>query len=299
MKKIFSILAAAVIALTFASCEKNGGTIDQNGFKITVDSITATGAHATVTPADTNMYYGVVLYKTKDVAKVDTLVAQLTEYVADLSALAEKYKVTLDDLVNYEYIYKGVFDESIDGIPSSTDFTFVAFEIKEVNSVWTLGKYASIKFSTKELKPEKTVALTISSAEYSYYESYGLVQLSIEDETNGLTMGLVFEAENMTGTFTEEDFYEDGQYVYNYVEWGKGDNDWAPLSKLQLTGKFNEETGVYAIEGAAIGENLVEYTFKGNATEHVASGAPAKAASKAIAPNEFKAAKSIDFVIVK
>jgi hypothetical protein len=298
MKKIFSILAAAVIALSFASCENNGGgTVVQNGFKITVDSIEATSAHANVTPTDTAMYYGVVLYKTQDVAKVDTLVAYLGEYVEELGALMTKYGVTLADLANYGYVFHGVFDQSVSGLPSATEYTFVAFEIKEAANTVALGKYASVKFRTKELKPEKTVAMNISSAEYYYYEDYGMVQLILEDTQAGLTMGLVLEVENMNGTFTEDNFYSDGEYVYNYVEWGKGDNDWTALEKFQMTGSFDSAKKEYTVSGKAIGENMVEYTFNAKATEAVVdANAPAKQAAKHVALKEaqpIKATKAI------
>ena len=297
MKKIFSILAAAVIALSFASCENNGGgTVVQNGFKITVDSIEATSAHANVTPTDTAMYYGVVLYKTQDVAKVDTLVAYLGEYVEQLGALMTTHGVTLADLAKYGYVFQGVFDQSVSGIPAATEFTFVAFEIKEAANTVALGKYASVKFRTKELKPEKTVAMEISSAEYSYYENYGLVQLILEDSKAGLSMGLVLEAENMNGTFTEDNFYSDGQYVYNYVEWGKGDNDWTALQKFQMTGSFDSAKKEYTVSGKAIGENMVEYTFNAKATEMVANAAPAKLETKHVALKEaqpIKATKAV------
>ena len=294
MKKIFSIVAAAAIMLSFASCDPNGGgAVDQNGFKITVDSIEAASAHVNVTPADTTMYYGALLFKTEDIAKKDTLDANLAQYAEQLSAYVQRYGI--DVLVQYGLINQGVYDETFTGIPSATELTFVAFEIKYSNDSLSVGKYATVKFRTKELKPEKTVALNVTAADYEYYADYGLVQLQLEDTQAGLVMGLVLEVENMNGTFNEENFYEDGVYVYNYVEWGDGDDDWTPLMKLQMTGSLNETTGVYAVEGSAIGENMVEYTFKANATD-VEANAPAKVGKKAFAASEFNFTKAVNFI---
>lgn len=301
MKKIFSILAAAVIALSFASCNNaGGGSVDQNGFKITVDSVEATTAHVNIKAADSTLIYGVALYKTVDVAKEDTLKAYLNENVAAVQSLMAMYSLSLEDFVTYEMLYKGVFDSPLSGLPSATELTVIAYELKAAGDSVMLGKYATLKFRTKELKPEKTVAMNISSAEYYYYENYGMVQLSLEDTLAGLTMGLVLEAKDMNGTFTEDNFYSDGQYVYNYVEWGKGDNDWTALQKFQMTGSFDSAKKEYTISGKAIGENLVEYTFNAKATEAVVNAnAPAKQAAKQVAVKEAKAPKAIYSSIVK
>lgn len=302
MKKIFSILAAAVIALSFASCNNagGGGSVDQNGFKITVDSVEATTAHVNIKAADSTIIYGVALYKTVDVAKEDTLKAYLNENVAAVQSLMAMHGLSLEDFVTYEMLYKGVFDSPLSGLPSATEFTVIAYELKAAGDSVMLGKYATLKFRTKELKPEKTVAMEISSAEYYYYEKDGIVQLILEDSKAGLSMGLVLEAKDMNGTFTEDNFYEDGEYVYNYVEWGKGDNDWTALQKFQMTGSFDSAKKEYTVSGKAIGANLVEYTFNTKATEAVVNAnAPAKQAAKQVAVKEAKAPKAIYSSIVK
>ena len=57
MKKILSVVAAAVIALSFASCKGGKNTPEAEKFAIAITDITSTGATITITPADTTAYY--------------------------------------------------------------------------------------------------------------------------------------------------------------------------------------------------------------------------------------------------
>ncbi|MBQ7381703.1 MAG: hypothetical protein IJV61_01545 [Paludibacteraceae bacterium] len=180
---------------------------------------------------------------------------------------------------------QGEDNNSFSGLPSETDLAVVAFYLDSTYTV--LGEVGIKEFTTPKLEIEETVALNITSAtvDLSYMASYGLLAISAEAQ-DGYDLELFFYADELNGTFTENDFYSDGQYAYNYVEWGEGDDDWATLEKMNLLGAINEDTTEYAFIGSVIGNNAVEYTF--NAVATVKAGeeggeedsAPARAAKK-------------------
>ena len=135
----------------------------------------------------------------------------------------------------------------------------------DLSRVTDFNGTTSLRFGYSKI--EETVALNITSAtvDLSYKEDYGLVAISAEAQ-DGYELELFFNADELNGTFTENDFYSDGVYVYNYVEWGDGDEDWAPLEKMNLVGALNEEGTEYAFSGSVVGSNAVEYTFNAIAT---------------------------------
>lgn len=261
MKKIFSILAVALVAFSFASCNGNNPTPGKDGkFAILVENITATSADITVTPTDTAAYYFWSVYYAESIKNVgDSLGAYLAE---DLKAEYGSYDW---DLVASYLLTKGEDNYSFSELPSETDLAVVAFYLDSTYTV--IGEVGIKEFTTPKLEIEETVALNITSAtvDLSLMKDYGLMGISAEAQ-DGYALKLFFYAEQASGTFTEEAFYSDGQYVYNYVEWGEGDDDWTTLEKMNLDGALNKEGTEYAFSGSVVGDNGVEYTFSATAT---------------------------------
>lgn len=261
MKKIFSILAVALVAFSFASCNGNNPNPGKDGkFAILVENITATSADITVTPTDTAAYYFWSVYYAESIKNVgDSLGAYLAE---DFKAEYGSYDW---DLVASYLLTKGEDNYSFSELPSETDLAVVAFYLDSTYTV--LGEVGIKEFTTPKLEIEETVALNITSAtvDLSLMKDYGLMGISAEAQ-DGYALKLFFYAEQASGTFTEEAFYSDGQYVYNYVEWGEGDDDWTTLEKMNLDGALNKEGTEYAFSGSVVGDNGVEYTFNATAT---------------------------------
>lgn len=261
MKKIFSILAVALVAFSFASCNGNNPTPGKDGkFAILVENITATSADITVTPTDTAAYYYWSVFYAESVKEAgDSLGYQIAE------SLKQNYGSYDWDVVTAYVMSQGEDNYSFSGLPSETELAVVAIYLDSTYTV--IGEVGIKEFTTPKLEIEETVALNITSAELdlTYYETDGLVAISAEAQ-DGYDLELFFSADELNGTFTENDFYSDGVYVYNYVEWGDGDEDWATLEKMNLVGALNEEGTEYTFSGSVVGNNAVEYTFNATAT---------------------------------
>ena len=160
---------------------------------------------------------------------------------------------------------QGEVNYSFSELPSETELAVVAIYLDSTYTV--IGEVGIKEFTTPKLEIEETVALNITSAtvDLSLMKDYGLMGISAEAQ-DGYALKLCFYAEQASGTFTEEAFYSDGQYVYNYVEWGEGDDDWTTLEKMNLDGALNKEGTEYAFSGSVVGDNGVEYTFNATAT---------------------------------
>ena len=261
MKKIFSILAVALVAFSFASCNGNNPTPGKDGkFAILVENITATSADITVTPTDTAAYYYWTVYYAESIKEAGD---SLGYYIAeDLKQECGSYDW---DVVAAYVMSQGEVNYSFSELPSETELAVVAIYLDSTYTV--IGEVGIKEFTTPKLEIEETVALNITSAtvDLSLMKDYGLMGISAEAQ-DGYALKLFFYAEQASGTFTEEAFYSDGQYVYNYVEWGEGDDDWTTLEKMNLDGALNKEGTEYAFSGSVVGDNGVEYTFSATAT---------------------------------
>jgi len=281
MKKFFAFVAVALVAFSFTACNENNPTPGKGGkFAILVENVTATTADVTVTPTDTAAYYYWSVFYAESVKEAgDSLGIYLAE---NLKAQYGSYDW---NLVASYLLTKGQDNDALTGLPSETDLAVVAFYLDSTYTV--LGEVGVKEFTTPKMEIAETVALDFASAELDLtnYEKYGIVGLSGKAQ-DGYDLELFFYADELNGTFTENDFYSDGQYVYNYVEWGEGDEDWTPLAKMNLVGALNAEGTEYAFSGSVIGKNAVEYTFDAVATidagdEGGAEIAPKRAAKKA------------------
>lgn len=291
MKKFFAFVAAALVAFSFTACNENNPTPGKGGkFAILVENVTATTADVTVTPTDTAAYYYWNVFYAESVKEAgDSLSIYLAE---NLKAQYGSYDWSL---VASNLLTKGEENYTFTDLPSESDLAVVAFYLDSTYTV--LGEVGVKEFTTPKMEIAETVALDFASAELdlSFYQEYGIVGLSGKAQ-DGYDLELFFYADELNGTFTESDFYSDGQYVYNYVEWGDGDEDWTPLAKMNLVGALNEDSTEYTFSGSVIGNNAVEYTFNATATvaaEEEEGGEDATAPKRAAKKEAHKVAKRI------
>ena len=299
MKKIFSILAAAVIALSFASCEGgNSSSVEQNGFKISVDSITATTAHLNVKPADAKIYYGIAIYATEDVAKY-TADSLIDYQIAEWQMYASYFQLTLDDFVSYNWLFQGPFDSPLSKLPSNTDITVIAYEVKEAADELIAGKYATLNFKTKEVKATANKDVTVNGefydaiAQEGWYEFWGFNADSTlyfdisPDPVKSFNEAITIDNIDKTysNVYVITDFYsEDGYEVYG-------------VSAINLKPSFDEAKRVLSVTGTILAENGIEYNLTFTGTEYVDEEddfyyAPKKTVVKKAAPKALKLPKA-------
>lgn len=279
MKKIFSILAAAVIAFSFSSCEK-GNSVVMNGFKINVDSITESSAFTHVEFADTTTYFSVSLYAAEALKQypADTLAAYGLETIAGYVS----YGYTLADLAKYGVVNLGTFEYSWSGLPANTDIAVIAYQILENESgELSVGKIATLIFRTKDIIPAKVVALTdLTQTDFFDYRDFDgswLVYANRADSTQEIALNIYDE--DFTGTYTVSDI--EGEYSYVFA-----DTTIVDIAKASITGTENAEAQTATLDGWVIGTNAVKYTFNFTFSTVEAAGAPVRKAAKKINTNK-------------
>ena len=285
MKKIFSILAAAVIAFSFSSCEK-GNSVVMNGFKISVDSITESSAFTHVESADTATYFSVALYAAKALKKypADTLAAYGLEEIAGYVS----YGYTLEELAGYGVVSLGTFEYSWSGLPVNTDIAVIAYQILENESgELSVGKIATLIFRTKDIAVSARKNIEVvdgwfenTIAEDGWYSFGGYTKDSAEY--------LYFysdEVESLNDVLDNETF--DTQYSTLYVFTAEG-YDELSIAKANLRPSYNESTKELTINGTFVASNATEYTLAFKGTEDVESAPVRKAAKKLNTNKEIK-----------
>lgn len=156
MKKFFAIMAAALVAFSFASCKGGGNEPENEAYKIEITDITAKGATITVTPVDSTVtYYWDVLEATEAAKMTDEQVgAYLKEY---LEEAVEYYKQYYGyDATLADFLLKGENSYSYTKLESNTEYTVVAIAL-DANGA-SSGKAARKNFKTLELKEDPVPA---------------------------------------------------------------------------------------------------------------------------------------------
>ena len=280
MKKFFAFVAAALVAFSFASCEKE--QVGSNFFKITVSNIEATTADLSVVPADENAWYGLAIYSAVDVAKytADTIAAYNASEIA--AYVAAGYG--LDVLAGYNYVFKGKLETPMSDLPANTELTVIAYQLVEQGSTVVLGKVSYKNFKTKELVVSDEVDLGVLP--YGYFEDYrsedgSYMAYGYDANSENVEIGLNIVDDDFVGNFTENDLILD----YSYI-WTKEMNSENGLSiaKAELVGKLNNADEAN-IAGWVIASNGIKYKFSFNyPTEELTEGAPKRVvrAAKAI-----------------
>ena len=253
MKKIFSILAAAVIALSFASCEKVDPGMKFFHLKAVV---TDTSVIVSATPADTSVYYGLGLYPSQYLKtySLDTLVEWDIE---DLQWEVDEYGMTLEQMVENEYLFKGPFGPlEITEIPANYTYTFVAYEVLENNGELSIGRVASKKFTTKKIEVVDEVDL--GTLEYGVldttYLKYGFYTVAGWNDDAEVWVSIYDN--DFKGSYTYADIEPEMSGIWTAVD----DNDqYLVDAKVKVT--FKESDGTGKASGWVVGYDGIKYKF--------------------------------------
>ena len=259
MKKIFSILAAAVIALSFASCEKTDPGMKFFKLKATV---TDTSVIISINPADTSVYYCWGCYPTSEVKKytLDTLVEWDVE---DLQWYVD-HNMTLEQMVEDEYLYKGPFGpHEYTDIPVNFSFTMFAFEVLENNGELSIGRIATKEFTTKKIEVVDEIDLgTLTNGtllnvieENGFFVTYASITDANDERT--AFIGLIVNSDKLAGSYTFQDLsiYQDS-YVWTAE---KNGNQYIVDAKFTVTYKESSKTG--KVSGWVVCDNGIKYKF--------------------------------------
>ena len=245
MKKIFGILAVALIAFSFASCKGKNDPKKEN-FKIDVTEITATGATVAITPADTTAYYYWTIVGAEFVKQytADTVAALLMEEEI------EEWGSTFESLVEDYYIVKGSDKYTFSTLDPETSYSVIAFQVDHDLNV--IGHAATKDFTTLEFKIIGHEALTISDAELYDYTDWGLFQIMAEDAANQIGLAVTFYAESLEGSFTKEDLFEE----YSGMQVGA---DILSIIDVTATTALVENGAKLKMTGKLVASNGIEY----------------------------------------
>ena len=272
MKKIFAFVAAALVAFSFTSCEneKTGSKF----FKITVSNIEATTADLSVVPADTTSYYGVGLFLTSDVVKykADTIAAEAAAAIAEY---VEK-GYGLDVLAQHGIVRKGKLESPVEGLPSNSEITVIAYQLVEQGKTVVLGEVSYKNFKTKDIEIKETVDLgVLQGGGFEDYRSDDGSYLAYATDKAHYDVTLNIYDEDFSGDYTEADL--DAEYSYIWTAEMNSENA-LPIVKAELKnvpGNGNDAT----ISGWAVASNGIKYKFSFTYPT-VEAKAPKKAAAK-------------------
>ena len=263
MKKILSVVAAAVIAFSFNAC-KDKNTPDEPGFKIEVSNVTGVSADVKVTPSDTTIYY---YFDVLSKAEVDA------GYTADTLA---KYMKEAVEYYGYEFPYylsKNVDEWTFELLPE-TDYVVYAVQIDSAYNA--VGKWTTANFKTGKLEIKDTVNVT-DNGEYYDLTAYELgTVVDIPVGASGALLELSFPDTLPTGAFTEDAF--DSYYGAFYVV---SETEYYPVISASLNGALAGTD--YTLKGEIVATNAVKYVIDVTCAEgdiNSLFGAPAKKAAR-------------------
>jgi hypothetical protein len=248
MKKILSIVAAAVITLGFASCQggQNEPGKKENVFTIEVSDITATGALVTVTPSDTNIYYYfdiLTAEQLKEGYNVDSFAAEMK---AGVENEGEKFPAYLSQKTD-SWKYSGLLPEN--------EYTVVAFQLD--SNYAAVGDWTKKTFSTTKLVIDKTVELKNEGEMTDYTDFMGLFELTLPIDDKAYVQ-LVFDAESALGHFTENDVDD---YFGAWVVYDEENDDYYSVISADITITMNADETAYVVKGEVVGGDGVKYVI--------------------------------------
>lgn len=299
MKKFFAFVAAALVAFSFTSCDKNPSSDPTKlTFKIEVSDIEAQSATITVTPSNDTIAY---FWSYASQAALDYYEMTAEEYCADDLEYYLGQGYGYADLVEAKMIVKGkdVYEAKLS---AETKYYVYACAVDENLNI--LSDIKVVDFTTPEFEVKGEEALELSGAQYLYQydeeNSEGFLQIRAEIPAKDAVLSLVLEVPAADGTFTEANMYEpyvsygyNNYYNYIYSEAAGLDLTFVTLS---VTGALNEEAKQYTFSGEAVCNDGIKYTFSAVADEYVEEGeeeggeevAAPKRGAKKVAPKAIK-----------
>lgn len=153
MKKIFLFFAAALMTLSFASCDGGNNTPKDEAFKIEISNIEARKASVVVTPADTAVTYYWDLLEAAQAAKMTD--AEVAAY------FKEYFDYVIDYYAEYEWTYadlliKGTENYDFSGLDPDTEYTVVAIALTA--NIEAAGTAVKKTFKTLEVHEDPVPA---------------------------------------------------------------------------------------------------------------------------------------------
>lgn len=240
MKKIYSILALAAVVLGMASCSNDDVKLKR--FQITVDEITATSAHVTITPPDEQMYY---VYWPFNIATFNWFQQQ-----------GDGVENGLKVFEPYQGIYEGKWENMY---PNTKYVLCVGEKNKETNTM--VGDVESVQFQTKSMEAQlptfidegqeylpmtgdcgnPTDGAVLITGVYSFPGTSG----------EKLRLYMYFASDKNTGHFTTDDMIS-FIFMTSYVDLKDSDDKTVesyPVCGADLTGTYNTVTGKNEYKG--------------------------------------------------
>ena len=271
MKKIFSILAVALVAFSFSSCknEPSAPTVKLNfsGEYVQWDDKVAEKGWWQVMAQDTT--YFLTLSNGNEIQQ-----AAGTYTVADLDP---------------KYSYVGIIATEEEVAFTEGSFTVeVAGKQVKITGKLTGADSTIYEINVLYIEPEvkKTVELTIEEAAlYDGYADYGLY--AFYGANDDAYVQIALWADELQGDFTEEDL--DNSYLGTLVEDADGEHGVYTAAIAVTPG--NEE-GVYAVAADLLCRNNTLYKVNMTVVPGETDGAPAKAPAKK-GFKAFKGAKAL------
>ena len=266
MKKIFSILAAAIIALSFASCENEKGG---KYFKITGE-VTDSTAHITITPADTSVYYYWGAYTLGELAQysLDTILAYEFDYV---KSYYESY--TLEQLEG-DVVFKGEYETTFTRLPANFSFVVVAFQVIEGEDGISMGGWDKKIITTKNVKVVGTENLgEFVGDDYAALidarEDMGVYAVAAANDT--AQVFIILYDDDFKGSYDAQDL----AVMYGCQVAVNGEV--ATLVDCSLKGTVNASAGTGTLKGWVLGDNGIKYKLSITYTLPTEEPAPAPA----------------------
>jgi hypothetical protein len=272
MKKLFAFVAAALVAFSFISCEKEN--MGSKFFKITVSNIEATTADLSIIPADTTLYYGVGIYLAEDVAKhkADTIAAAA---VAKIASYVEK-GYGLDVLAENGVVFKGKLESQAAGLPANTNLTIVAYQVLEQGKTVVLGEVSYKNFKTKDVEIKETVDLgVLQGGGFEDYRSKDGSYIAYATDMATYDVTLNIYDEDFNGDYTEADLDAEYSSIWTAEMNSEKGLSIAKAELKNVPGNGNDAT----ISGWAVASNGIKYKFSFTYPT-VEAKAPKRAAAK-------------------
>ena len=257
MKKYFAFVAASLMLVSLASCNKKGGNDPEPeqdaAFKIEVSDVAATSVNVKVTPSDLEKTYFFSVFAAEDIAGLaDTAIISAVKDQMDY--LIMYYEYFYGKTYTYaDFLKKGVQSGPIDELSPKTNYVVLAFYMDEEG----VGSAPVIKkaFTTPELVAEKTEDINLTDAEcIDACEAGGWWQLFAAPADSSYVISISpIEASQLEGEWTMDDM--DAEYTYIAF----ADRSYADFVSMNVQTKV--ENDLFILTGTALATNAVEYHF--------------------------------------